>query len=88
VAHRQIAAGRERIAQRGHHPPGILGVVDEVQDRNEQQPDRLGKLITLRVAPELRIFSGSRRSAPMTAVFPLPARRALLCAIATGSAST
>jgi len=42
------------------------------------------KSIRRRVASSARIFPGSRRSASMIAVFSLPARMALLCAIATG----
>ena len=40
----EVAAGGERIAQCGHDVPGILSVRDEVQDGDEQQPDRLGEV--------------------------------------------
>ena len=46
------------------------------------------KSISRRVPEWARISSGWRRSASMIAVFSFPARRALLCAMATGSTST
>jgi len=41
VAQHQIAARRERVAQRGHDAPRIVGIGDEMQDRDQQQPGRL-----------------------------------------------
>ncbi|HMH92484.1 MAG TPA: hypothetical protein VK586_15540 [Streptosporangiaceae bacterium] len=40
----QVAAGRERVAQGGDDPPGILGLGDEVQDGDQQQADRLAEV--------------------------------------------
>ena len=37
----KITAGGKGIAQRGHDPPGICGIADERQHRDEQQPGRL-----------------------------------------------
>jgi hypothetical protein len=44
VAQHQVAAGGQRVAQRGHGPPGVVRVGDVVQDRDQQQPDRLAEV--------------------------------------------
>ena len=44
VTQHQVAAGRERVAQRGDDLPWVLGIVNEVQHHVEQQPGRLGQV--------------------------------------------
>jgi len=44
VGQHEVAAGRERVAQGGHDPPGIFGIGDEVLDHDEQQPGRLAEV--------------------------------------------
>jgi hypothetical protein len=44
MAEHQVAAGCERVAQRRHDRPGVVGVSNELQDGDEQQPDRLAEV--------------------------------------------
>jgi hypothetical protein len=37
----EVAACRHRVAQLGHDTPRLVLVVDVMQDREQQQPDRL-----------------------------------------------
>jgi hypothetical protein len=40
----EMAAGREGVPEPGHDPGRVLGVGEEVQDRHEQQGDRLAEV--------------------------------------------
>jgi hypothetical protein len=42
VGEREVAAGREGVAVGGDDPGRVVGVRDEVQDRDQEQGDRLG----------------------------------------------
>jgi hypothetical protein len=44
VGQDQVAAGRERVPQRGHDPGRVLLVPDEVEDRHEKQGDGPGEV--------------------------------------------
>jgi hypothetical protein len=88
VADDEVAAVRKRVSQGDDAPQGIVGVRNDVRDRDKQQPDRLGEVDQppgflvrkdlLRI-PEIGL---NDRGAF------LPARIVLLCATATGSMST
>jgi len=56
----QVAAGRHRLLQPRHDPPGILGVPDEVQHRHEQDGHGLAEVDDL---PECRVREDLARGA-------------------------
>jgi hypothetical protein len=55
VGHDQVAAGRDGIHQPRHDRVRVVGVGDEVQDRDEQDSDRTGEVEGVGGAPEDRV---------------------------------
>src|ERR1017187_4763190 len=88
MAQHEIAAGasasRSVATSRQGSPASLMNGNTETSSRPTGWP----KSIRRPMVSWARIFSGSRRSPSMIAALSLPARRALLCAIATGSTST
>ena len=80
-----VAAGRQGVPERATIPK-VLVVEEEVQDRREQQGDRLVEVDQLPDVRWARMLSGSLRSAWTTMVLS-PASRARLWAT-IGSLST